>query len=104
MNIEASKTDVFSTRFQTLARWVVVVVLWLIIGSIAIGKAGIANFIELIKEKNILLETNMELEIRNQQLEEKTAQLKSSKTEQVRYLKQNFGYAEQGEYIFQFDK
>ena len=94
---------VFSKRFQTLARWVVVIVLWLIIGSIAIGKAGISNFMELISERDILSQTIMELEIQNQTLEEKIAKLKSSPERQSRYLKESFGYVEQDEYIFQFN-
>lgn len=94
---------VFSKRFQTLARWVVVIVLWLIIGSIAIGKAGISNFMELINERNVLSQTIMELEIQNQNLEEKIARLKNSPERQLRYLKESFGYVEQDEYIFQFN-
>ena len=94
---------VFSKRFQTLARWVVVIVLWLIIGSIAIGKAGISNFMELINERDVLFQTIMELEIQNQTLEEKIARLKSSPERQSRYLKESFGYVEQDEYIFQFN-
>ncbi|BBH52854.1 FtsB family cell division protein [Fluviispira sanaruensis] len=103
MSSPISNSAVFSKRFQSLARWVVVVVLWLIIGSIAIGKAGISNFMELISEKNILVQTNMELEIQNQELEQTIARLKSSPSKQERYLKQNFGYVEQDEYIFQFN-
>jgi cell division protein FtsB len=94
---------VFSKRFQTLARWVVVVVLWLIIGSIAIGKAGISNFMELINERDVLSQTINELEIQNQFLEENIAKLKSSPERQAHYLKENFGYLEQDEYVFQFN-
>ncbi|APJ03494.1 FtsB family cell division protein [Silvanigrella aquatica] len=94
---------VFSKRFQTLARWVVVIVLWLIIGSIAIGKAGISNFMELIHERDVLNQAIMELEIQNQGLEEKIAKLKTSPERQLRYLKESFGYVEQDEYVFQFN-
>jgi cell division protein FtsB len=103
MNAPKIQPTVYSKRFQTLARWVVVIVLWLIIGSIAIGKAGISNFMELINERDVLFQTIMELEIQNQTLEEKIAQLKSSPERQSRYLKENFGYVEQDEYIFQFN-
>ncbi|MGY3804243.1 FtsB family cell division protein [Pigmentibacter ruber] len=102
MNTNNTYPSVFSKRFQTLARWVVVVVLWLIIASIAIGKAGISNFMELLNEKDILVQTIMELQIQNQNLEEKIASLKTSPEKQARYLKENFGYIEQDEYIFQF--
>lgn len=93
---------VFSKRFQTISRWIVLLVLWLIIGSIAIGKAGIANFVQLTHERDVLLETNRGLEIQNQYLEEKIADLKHSLPKQIHYLKQNFGYVEQDEYVFQF--
>lgn len=103
MNAPNSYPTVFSKRFQTLARWVVVIVLWLIIGSIAIGKAGISNFMELLNEKDVLNQTIMEIQIQNQNLEEQIANLKSSPEKQARYLKENFGYIEQDEYIFQFN-
>ena len=95
---------VFSKRFQTIARWVVVCVLWLIIASIAIGKAGIANFMQLIHERDVLLENNLQLEIQNQILKKKTQTLLISPESQAHYLKQNFGYVEQNEYIYQFSK
>lgn len=103
MNTRPFQPTVFSKRFQTLARWVVVIVLWLIIGSIAIGKAGISNFMELLNEKDVLNQTIMELQIQNQTIEEKIARLKTSPEKQARYLKENFGYIEQDEYIFQFN-
>ncbi|KAB8041083.1 hypothetical protein GCL60_03860 [Silvanigrella paludirubra] len=103
MNTQNMQPTVFSKRFQTLARWVVVIVLWLIIGSIAIGKAGISNFMELLNEKDVLNQTIMELQIQNQTLEEKIVKLKTSPEKQARYLKENFGYIEQDEYIFQFN-
>ena len=103
MNTQNMQPTVFSKRFQTLARWVVVIVLWLIIGSIGIGKAGISNFMELLNEKDVLNQTIMELQIQNQTLEEKIVKLKTSPEKQARYLKENFGYIEQDEYIFQFN-
>lgn len=104
MNMPNAQPTVYSKQFQTIARWVVIIVLWLIIGSIAIGKAGISNFMELIKERNVLSQTIMELEIQNQNLEQKITQLVNSPERQSRYLKENFGYVEQDEYIFQFKK
>ncbi len=95
---------VFSKRFQTITRWVVVCVLWLIISSIAIGKAGIANFMQLISERDVLLQNNMQLGIENQMLEETNILLHNSPEYQAHYLKQNFGYVEQNEYIYQFKK
>lgn len=95
---------VFPKRFQTIARWVVICVLWLIISSIAIGKAGIANFIQLLNERDVLVQNNMQLEIENQMLEETNTLLHTSPDYQAHYLKQNFGYVEQNEYIYQFKK
>lgn len=103
MNLPNNQHHVYSKRFQSLARWVVVIVLWLIIGSIAIGKAGISNFMELIKERDVLSQTITELQIQNQYLEDKIAKLKNSPERQARFLKESFGYVEQDEYIFQFN-
>lgn len=100
--MENTTNPVFSKRFQTISRWIVLLVLWLIIGSIAIGKAGIANFMQLLHERDVLVQSNRELEIQNQYLEQKMNDLKSSSSRQVHYLKQNFGYVEQNEYVFQF--
>jgi cell division protein FtsB len=100
--MENTTNPVFSKRFQTISRWIVLLVLWLIIGSIAIGKAGIANFMQLLHERDVLVQSNRELEIQNQYLEQKMNDLKSSRLRQVHYLKQNFGYVEQNEYVFQF--
>lgn len=101
---EAVIQPVFSKRFQTITRWVVVCVLWLIISSIAIGKAGIANFMQLMHERDVLVQNNMQLAIENQILEEKSYLLHTSAEYQAHYLKQNFGYVEQNEYIYQFKK
>lgn len=104
MSLNTAQSPVFSKRFQNFARWVVVTVLWLIIGSIAIGRAGIANFIELMRERDVLLETNLRFKIQNQDLQQTIDKLTHSVKEQERYLKQNFGYAEQGEYVFLFNQ
>ena len=101
-NIKQHHTPVFTPRFQSLVRWVVVCVLWLIISSIAIGKAGIANFMQLLKERDVLIENNMQIQIENQLLEKTNNLLHTSPEYQARYLKQNFGYVEQNEYIYQF--
>lgn len=104
MTTRTAPPPVFSKRFQTIARLVVVCVLWLIISSIAIGKAGIANFMQLIHERDVLVQNNVQLQIENQMLEEKIILLHKSPEFQARYLKQYFGYVEQGEYIYQFKK
>lgn len=95
---------VFSKRFQAIARWVVICVLWLIISSIAVGRAGITNFMQLMHERDVLAQNNTQLEIENQMLEEHIGLLRNSPAYQARYLKQHFGYAEQNEYVYQFKK
>lgn len=102
MSQNTPHSQIFSKRFQNFARWVVVVVLWLIIGSIAIGRAGIANFIGLTRERDVLIETNLRFKIQNQDLQQTIDKLTHSVKEQERYLKQNFGYAERNEYVFLF--
>ena len=101
-SVQTIPPPVFSKKFQMIARWVVVVVLWLIIGSIAIGRAGIANFMELINERDGLVETNIQNLIQNQKIQQRIEALKNSPVEQIRFLKQNFGYVEQGEYVYRF--
>ena len=94
---------VFSKRFQFFSRFVVIFVLWLIIGSIAIGKAGIANYMELFKQRDILKERNLELKIQNQTLLEDIARMKKYKSARIHDLKENYGYVEtNNEYVYQF--
>lgn len=96
--------SIYSKKFQALARWVVLLVLWVIIFSIAMGKAGIANFVSLIQERNVLLLTVEDLSKQNEELEKTLHDLKTSRFVSERYLKQNFGYVEQDEYVIQFKK
>ncbi len=101
---QQNEQQVFTKKFQTVSRWVVVCVLWLIITSIAIGKAGISNFLQLIHERDVLVQNNETLQTQNEKLEEKIKLLHSSPEYQLRYLKQNFGYVEQGEFVYLFQK
>ena len=77
---------------------------WLIISSIAIGKAGIANFMQLLHERDVLQENNTRLSIQTQILEDQIYLLRHSPDYQSHYLKQHFGYVEQNESIYQFKK
>ncbi len=96
--------SIFSKRFESIARWIVLVVLWVIILSIAVGKAGITNLITLTKERDILLYTVQQLSQENQDMENLFHMLSNSHYLQERYLKQNFGYVEQDEFVLQFNK
>ena len=93
-----------SRRFQTTVRWTLVVALWALLMSMASGQSGISNYVELIQKRNVLLDVNMRLKIENQLLAEKIYLLKTSSTDQVRYLKEEFGYVQPGEYIYRFEK
>ena len=93
-----------SRRFQTTVRWTLVVALWALLMSMASGQSGISNYVELVQKRNVLLDVNMRLKIENQLLEEKIHLLKTSSTDQVRYLKEEFGYVQPGEYIYRFEK
>ena len=76
--------------------------LWVIIGSVAIGKAGISNFIDLVHERDVLKASNTQTQIYNQHLESRIAELKSSEWAAEQYLTQNYGYIKNGAYLFQF--
>ncbi|MEN9529946.1 MAG: hypothetical protein RI932_1819 [Pseudomonadota bacterium] len=92
-----------SRRFQSTVRWTLVVALWALLMSMASGQSGIANYVELVNKRNVLVDVNMRLRIENQLLEEKIKLLKTSTTEQLRYLKEEFGYVQPGEYIYRFE-
>ena len=85
-----------------MSRWVVVIVLWFIIASIATGKAGISNFMDLIKERDVLKLSNLDLKKQNQDIESQINLLKNSVLAQKRYIKGNFGYTEEGEFVYQY--
>ena len=92
-----------SRRFQLTVRWTLVVALWALLMSMASGQAGISNYVELVNKRNILVDVNMKLKIENQLLEEKIKLLKSNTTEQIRFLKDEFGYVQANEYVYRFD-
>lgn len=93
-----------SRRFQTTVRWTLVVALWTLLMSMASGQSGISNYVELVNKRNVLIDVNMRLKIENQLLEEKIQLLKTNPTEQVRFLKEEYGYVQPGEYIYRFEK
>lgn len=92
-----------SRRFQLTVRWTLVVALWALLMSMASGQAGISNYVELVSKKNVLIDVNMRLKVENQLLEERITRLKTSSAEQIRFLKEEFGYVQPGEYVYRFD-
>jgi cell division protein FtsB len=93
-----------SRKFQLTVRWTLVVALWALLMSMASGQAGISNYVELVGKRNILVDVNMRLKVENQLLEEKIKLLKSNPAEQIRFLKDEFGYVQANEYVYRFDK
>lgn len=92
-----------SRRFQLTVRWTLVVALWALLMSMASGQAGISNYVELVNKRNVLVDVNMKLRIENQFLEEKIKRLKTSTPEQIRFLKEEFGYVQANEYVYRFE-
>jgi cell division protein FtsB len=92
-----------SRRFLVTVRWTLVVALWTLLMSMASGQSGISNYMELVSKRNVLVDVNTRLKIENQLMEERIQRLKTSSTEQVRFLKEEFGYVQEGEYIYRFD-
>ncbi|NBO39454.1 hypothetical protein EBU99_12825 [bacterium] len=92
-----------SRRFQTTVRWTLVVALWALLMSMASGQSGISNYVELVHKRNVLVDVNMKLKIENQLLEEKIGLLKTNSNEQVRFLKEEFGLVQPGEYVYRFE-
>jgi len=85
-------------------RWALVAVLGVLLISMATGQSGIANFLELKKNRNELSQVVNELSIENQKLELQLSKLKNSREAQLRFLKREYGYVEQGEYVYHFAK
>jgi cell division protein FtsB len=92
-----------SLRFQTTVRWTLVVALWALLMSMGSGQSGIANYVELVNKRNVLADVNIRLKIENQNLEQKIHSLQTSTAEQLRFLKEEFGYVQPGEFIYRFE-
>ena len=92
-----------SQRFQTTVRWTLVVALWALLMSMGSGQSGIANYVELVNKRNVLADVNIRLKIENQNLEQKIHSLQTSTAEQLRFLKEEFGYVQPGEFIYRFE-
>jgi cell division protein FtsB len=91
-----------SQKISLLVRWSVVVALWSLLLSMATGQSGVSNYRELLKNRDALRDINAQLAVENQFLEERIQRLKTSKDEQIRYVKEHFGYIEAGEMVFHF--
>ena len=70
--------------------------------SMASGQSGIANYIELKKNRDDLHNVVREIAIENQNLESEIQKLRTSREAQVHHIKQQYGYVEKGEYVYHF--
>lgn len=91
-----------SRRYVLLVRWSIVAALWILLVSMATGKAGVSNYLELARNRDTLQDVTRELAVKNQFLEAEIKKLETSKDAQVRYLKESFGYISPGEVVFHF--
>jgi cell division protein FtsB len=93
-----------SNRLTLTMRWAMVAVLGVLLISMATGQSGITNYMELKRNHESLQQIVQELSIENQMLETKLHELKTSQEMQLRYMKNEFGYVEPGEFVFHFSK
>lgn len=93
-----------SGKLTLTMRWALVAVLAVLLISMATGQSGIANFLQLKENLNELSQVVNELSIENQKLELQLSKLKNSRESQIRFLKQEFGYVEKGEFVYHFNK
>lgn len=91
-----------SPRLALLVRWSIVIALWALLLSMATGQSGVSNYRELLRNRDELEGVNAELQIENQLLRERIERLKTSREAQLRYLKDQFGYVERGEFVYHF--
>ncbi len=98
----ARHTEPVSARLTLTMRWAMVAVLGVLLVSMATGQSGIANYRELKRNREALQQLVQEISIENQNMETQISKLKTSREAQLRYLKQEFGYVERGEYVFHF--
>lgn len=97
-------TPVTSRGFTLIVRWTIVLALWVLLISMATGQFGISNYMELVRNRDALERINLQLSVDNQILEETIARMRTSRDAQLRYLKDNFGYVEKGEFVYHFGR
>jgi hypothetical protein len=69
-----------SRGFGHVVRWTIVLALWTLLISMAIGRFGISNYMQLRENANLLRDSNMKLGIENQMLQERLRLLEQSPT------------------------
>lgn len=90
-------SDILHSRaFGHVVRWTIVLALWTMLISMAIGRFGISNYIQLTDNADNLRQRNMLLGIENQMLEAQIERLRVSERAQLMYLAKEFGATERG--------
>jgi cell division protein FtsB len=94
---KSKASDILLSRsFGHVVRWTIVLALWTMLISMAIGQFGISNYIQLTDNAENLRERNMLLSIENQMIEAEIKNLQVSKRAQILYLAKEFGITEPG--------
>lgn len=93
-----------SKGFAHVVRWTIVLALWTLLISMAIGKFGISNYVALKENAATLADKNVQLALENQILEQELEQLRVSKSAVVQFLAKEVGYVPPGKRIVHFDR
>jgi hypothetical protein len=80
-----------SRGFLHVVRWAIVMALWTLLISMASGRFGIANFMQLKDAAETLGESNMRLAVENQMLEARIAKLQSSASARRLFVMEDSG-------------
>lgn len=96
------EVEIIPREVTFVVRWAIVGALGILLISMATGQSGITNYMELLSNRDELWRVTQELSARNQLVQQRIADLKTSREAQVRYVKEEFGYVEPGEVIYHF--
>ena len=85
MNTAATRArDRLQSRgFTHIVRWTIVLALWTLLISMASGRFGVSNFVQLREASQHLADANMRLSIENQMLEDRIRSLQRSASAQM---------------------
>jgi cell division protein FtsB len=96
------RPQIASSGLTLVIRWAIVAALTVLLISMATGQSGISNYVALLDNKVELENVNMQLSLENQFIENQIHKLKTNQEAQVRFLKEEYGYIEKGEYVYHF--
>ncbi len=105
MPLQSRASDILQSRvFGHVVRWTIVLALWTLLISMAIGRFGISNYIQLRENADTLAHENMLLSIENQLIEERIEELKSSPAARSQFLQEEFGLVQPHQRVVHFRK